>query len=38
MPWGGDVEILNGLDEGDEVIVTGQNGLKDGTSVRVVSI
>ncbi len=35
---GGDVEILNGLDEGDEVIVTGQNGLKDGTSVRVVSI
>ena len=35
---GGDVEILNGLDEGDEVIVTGQNGLKDGASVRVVSI
>ncbi len=35
---GSDVEILDGLGEGDEVVVTGQGGLRDGTAVRVVSL
>ncbi len=35
---GTDVEILTGLGEGDEVVITGQGGLRDGASVRVVSL
>ena len=32
------VESLNGIQEGDQVVVVGQNGLKDGTRVRSVNI
>tara|TARA_E500000331_G_scaffold120496_1_gene117625 strand:- start:4490 stop:6001 length:1512 start_codon:yes stop_codon:yes gene_type:complete len=35
---GNDIEILDGLGEGDEVVVTGQGGLRDGSSVRVVQL
>ncbi|MEE2914340.1 MAG: efflux RND transporter periplasmic adaptor subunit [Pseudomonadota bacterium] len=35
---GSDIEILDGLVEGDEVVVTGQGGLRDGSSVRVVKL
>ena len=35
---GSDIEILDGLVEGDEVVVTGQGGLRDGSSVRVVQL
>lgn len=35
---GGDVEILDGLGEGDEVVITGQGALRNGASVRVVSL
>ncbi|HOJ77822.1 MAG TPA: efflux RND transporter periplasmic adaptor subunit [Bacillota bacterium] len=31
----GRMEILNGLDEGDSVVVVGQNVLKDGQSVQI---
>ena len=34
---GGEVEIRNGLNEGDSVIVAGQHSLKVGDSVRVVN-
>lgn len=33
----GVVELLDGADEGDEVVSTGQGGLRDGTPVRVVA-
>lgn len=33
-----EIEILNGLGEGDQVIVTGQGGLRDGAAVRVVPL
>jgi len=33
---GDDVEVLAGLEEGDPVITVGQEGLKDGTPVRLV--
>lgn len=33
----GVVELLDGADEGDEVVSTGQEGLRDGTPVRVVA-
>ena len=32
------VESLNGIQEGDQVVVVGQNGLKDGARVRSVNI
>ncbi len=32
------IEILEGLNEGDEVVITGQGGLRDGASVRVVAM
>lgn len=35
---GNDIEILDGLGEGDEVVVTGQGGLRDGSPVRVVQL
>jgi membrane fusion protein, multidrug efflux system len=35
---GSEVEILDGLGEGDQVVITGQGGLRDGASVRVVSL
>ena len=31
------VEIIEGVSEGDQVVISGQGGLRDGTSVRVVS-
>ena len=34
---GGEVEILNGLNEGDSVVVAGQHSLKVGESVIVVN-
>ena len=33
----GVIELLDGADEGDEVVSTGQEGLRDGTPVRVVA-
>ncbi|MBA3563464.1 MAG: efflux RND transporter periplasmic adaptor subunit [Gammaproteobacteria bacterium] len=33
----GSIEILNGLRDGDQVVVIGQNGLRDGTRVDVVN-
>ena len=33
----GVVELLDGADEGDEVVSTGQESLRDGTPVRVVA-
>ncbi len=33
----GVIELLDGADEGDEVVATGQEGLRDGTPVRVVA-
>ena len=35
---GSTVEVLDGLGEGDQVVITGQGGLRDGASVRVVSL
>lgn len=35
---GADVEVLDGLGEGDEVVITGQGALRNGASVRVVSL
>lgn len=35
---GSAIEILEGLGEGDEVVVTGQGGLRDGAPVRVVPL
>ena len=35
---GSAVEVLDGLGEGDQVVITGQGGLRDGASVRVVSL
>lgn len=35
---GDQVEVTKGLAQGDEVVVTGQAGLRDGTAVRVVPI
>ena len=32
------VEIIEGVSEGDQVVISGQGGLRDGTSVRVVSL
>lgn len=34
----GNIEIKSGLTEGDEVVITGQGGLRDGASVRVVAM
>jgi membrane fusion protein (multidrug efflux system) len=34
---GGKVEVLEGLDHGDQVVVIGQNGLRDGARVDVVN-
>ena len=34
---GGEVEVLNGITEGDAVVTAGQHSLKDGESVRVVN-
>ncbi len=34
--WGDELEILSGIAEGDKVVIVGQKGLKDGTSVEVV--
>lgn len=34
----GNIEIKEGLMEGDEVVITGQGGLRDGASVRVVAM
>lgn len=34
---GDDVEVLSGLDEGQKVIVVGQDGLSDGTPVQVLA-
>jgi RND family efflux transporter MFP subunit len=31
------VEVIEGLDEGDQVVTRGQHGLKDGQKVRIVS-
>jgi multidrug efflux pump subunit AcrA (membrane-fusion protein) len=31
------VEALSGVDEGEQVVVVGQDGLSDGTPVRVLS-
>lgn len=35
---GGEVEIREGLGEGDQVVITGQGGLRDGASVRIVQL
>jgi membrane fusion protein (multidrug efflux system) len=35
---GGAIEVLDGLGERDQVVVVGQNGLKDGNKVRVVTL
>jgi membrane fusion protein (multidrug efflux system) len=35
---GSSVEVLEGLDEGDQVVITGQGGLRDGASVRLVPL
>lgn len=35
---GGEVEIRDGLGEGDQVVITGQGGLRDGASVRIVQL
>lgn len=35
---GGEIEIIDGLNEGDQVIVTGQGSLRDGAPVRVVRL
>ena len=35
---GDKVEVLNGLVEGDQVVVTGQGGMRDKALVRVVSL
>lgn len=32
------VEIIEGVSEGDQIVISGQGGLRDGTSVRVVSL
>ena len=32
------VEALSGIEAGDQIILVGQAGLKDGTKVRVVNI
>lgn len=32
----GNIEILTGADEGDQVVMTGQDGLRDGTRVSIV--
>ncbi len=31
----GFVEVLNGLDANEQIVVTGQNGLRDGAKVQV---
>ena len=33
----GRVEILDGVDAGEMIVVTGTNNLRDGTAVRVVN-
>lgn len=35
---GGDVEIRGGLAEGEQVVITGQRGLRDGSPVRIVTL
>lgn len=37
-PTGGQIEIRDGLEVGDQVIVTGQRGLRDGSNVRIVRL
>ena len=34
---GDEVEVLNGLSDGDQVVISGQGGLRDRALVRVVS-
>lgn len=34
----GEVEVREGLSEGDQVVITGQRGLRDGASVRIVRL
>ena len=35
---GGQIELTQGVTAGDDVVVVGQNGLKSGNAVRVVSL
>lgn len=35
---GGRIELTSGVDEGDSIVIVGQNGLKDGNAVRVVEL
>lgn len=35
---GGRIELTSGVDEGESIVVVGQNGLKDGNAVRVVQL
>jgi membrane fusion protein, multidrug efflux system len=35
---GASIEVVSGLQPGDQVVVVGQNGLKDGNAVKVVSL
>ena len=34
----GNIEITDGIGEGDQVVIVGQSGLKDGNKVRVVAL
>jgi membrane fusion protein (multidrug efflux system) len=34
----GNVEITDGIAEGEQIVIVGQSGLKDGNKVRVVSL
>jgi membrane fusion protein (multidrug efflux system) len=34
----GNIEITDGIAEGDQVVIVGQSGLKDGNKVRVVAL
>ncbi|MBV6417259.1 MAG: Multidrug resistance protein MdtA [Steroidobacteraceae bacterium] len=35
---GGNIEVTRGVEDGDAVVIVGQNGLKSGNAVRVVSL